>query len=130
MASVKHICSVVKLSVQQLIRTLKRRDILWLDTTCHVWLINSLSEMRKWHELFIIFMKGILLCENTVYKDITFKYTTVYCCISLQGGIVSAKNAGPSSDLHSCWQNIGRVIYYIHVFSRLRSHTFYSSYSF
>jgi len=47
--------------------------------------------MRKWHELFIIFMKGILSCENTVYKNITFKYITVYCCINLQGGTVSAK---------------------------------------
>jgi len=58
--------------------------------------------MRKWHELFVIFMKGILLCENTVYRNITFKYTTVYCCISLQGGIVSAKNVSLSSDPHSC----------------------------
>jgi len=46
MASVmKHICSVVKLSVQQLLRTLKRRDILSLDATCHLWFIDSLSEM-------------------------------------------------------------------------------------
>jgi len=74
MASVtKHICSALKLSVQQLIRTLKRRDILQLDTTCHMWFISSLSEIRKWHELIMIFMKGILLCGNTVYKNITFK---------------------------------------------------------
>ena len=59
--------------------------------------------IRKWHELFVIFMKGILLYENTVYKNITFKYTTIYCWISLQGGIVSAKNVSPSSDPHSCW---------------------------
>jgi hypothetical protein len=47
MASVmKHIFSVVKLSVQQLNMTLKRKGrYVTLDTACHVWFIDSVSEM-------------------------------------------------------------------------------------
>jgi hypothetical protein len=74
--------------------------------------------MRKWHELSIIFIRGILLHENSVYKVFLLCTQLFIAVISLQGGHVSAKKTSLYHQVRIHGQNIGRVSGCIRVFSR------------